>query len=288
MIASALVRFYYVRFRLNKSALYKISYGLYVLGSKDGDKLNGCMVNTVGQVTDSPLRVSVAVNKLNYSHDLIKKTGAFSVSMLSTKATFDTIKCFGFQSGKTADKFAGRDYSLTESGLPYLNSAEANSYLDCRVVNTLDMGSHSVFYADVLNAEVLSNDDSLTYDYYQKNVKPKPSVAPAKPKVVKKTVWRCSVCDYEYEGDELPEDYVCPICGVGAENFVREEIEVAVEPESGDELEKRVDNATGRVQWVCRICGYVYEGEELPPDYICPICKHGADAFDKVVVGAAE
>ncbi len=194
-------------------ALFKISYGLYVVSANENGKDNGCIINTLAQVTDNPLRVSVTVNKLNLTHDMIKHTGNFAVSMLSTSATFDTFKNFGFQSGKTADKFVGVKSERCENGVLRL-SENVNAYVCGKVVNEIDLGTHTMFIADVTEAVTLSSANSMTYTYYQSFVKPKPEA----PKV--KKGWRCPICGYVYEGEELPADFVCPLCKHGASEFV--------------------------------------------------------------------
>ncbi len=194
-------------------ALFKISYGLYVVAAHEDGKDNGCIINTLAQVTDNPLRVSVTVNKLNLTHDMIKRTGNFAVSLLSTSASFDIFKNFGFQSGKTADKFEGIKTERCENGVLRLTE-NVNAFVCGKVVNEIDLGTHTMFIADVTEAETLSSANSMTYTYYQNFVKPKPEA----PKV--KKGWRCPICGYVYEGSELPEDFVCPLCKHGASEFV--------------------------------------------------------------------
>lgn len=198
---------------MNNNAMFKISYGLFVLSARDGDKDNGCIINTAQQVTVAPNRITVAVNKVNHTHDMIEKTGVFNLSVLDQSATFDTFKTFGFQSGRDTDKFAGIEFERSPNGLAFLPK-EANSYISGKVVSTVDLGTHSMFVADVTDAEILSAVDSTTYDYYQKHIKPAP------PKTEKKG-WICKICGYVYEGDELPEDYICPLCKHGAVDFER-------------------------------------------------------------------
>ncbi len=198
---------------MDVKALFKISYGLYVVSANEDGKDNGCIINTLAQVTDNPLRVSVTVNKLNLTHDMIKRTGNFAVSMLSTSAPFEVFKNFGFQSGKTADKFAGVKATRCENGVLRLDE-NVNAYVCGKVVNEIDLGTHTMFIADVTEAETLSSANSMTYTYYQNNVKPKPEA----PKV--KKGWRCTICGYVYEGEVLPTDFICPLCKHGAADFV--------------------------------------------------------------------
>ncbi|SFR83509.1 flavin reductase [Anaeromicropila populeti] len=197
---------------MNQQAMYKIGYGLYVLTACEAGKDNGCVVNTVMQVTTTPNRVMVAVNKQNLTHDMIQNTGVFNVSALTTSVPFEVFKHFGFQSGKTVDKFEGyEDKSRSENGILYLTK-DTNAYISCKVVSSMDLGTHTLFLADVTDADVLSEGESVTYAYYQQFIKPAP--APAK-----KKGYRCKICGYVYEGDELPEDFICPICKHGAADF---------------------------------------------------------------------
>jgi len=198
--------------KIEPNAMFKLSYGLFVLSANDG-KDNGCIINTVTQITDSPKRISIAVNKANHTHDQIMKTGEFNVSVLSTDATFALFERFGFQSGRDADKFAGLEgVERSENGLTYLTEA-TNAFISGKVVQTLDYGTHTVFIADVTEAKALSNAASLTYAYYFDHVKPKPAA------LNEQKGWVCKICGYVYEGEELPEDYVCPLCKHGPEDF---------------------------------------------------------------------
>ena len=201
--------------KIEPNATFKLSYGLFVLTANDG-RDNGCIINTVTQITDTPKRISIAVNKANYTHDQIMKSGQFNVSVLTTDATFALFERFGFQSGREVNKFEGfSSIARSENGLYYVTEA-TNAFISGKVIQTLDYGTHTVFIADVTEAKVLSNVPSLTYAYYFDHVKPKPA---------------------------------------------------ALSEQKG---------------WVCKICGYVYEGEVLPPDFICPLCKHGVEDFEKL------
>lgn len=195
---------------MDKNAMYKIPYGLYVLTAREGEKDNGCIINTAAQVTSSPNRITVAVNKDNYTHDMIKNTGVFNVSVLTEGATFETFENFGFQSGREADKLAKITFSRAENGVVYLTD-KVNAVISGKVCQEIDMGTHTIFVADVTDAKVLSEDESVTYSYYQKNIKP----APEK----KSKGYVCVICGYIYEGDELPADFVCPICKHGVSDF---------------------------------------------------------------------
>ena len=197
----------------NKEAMYKLGYGLYVLTAQSGEgKDNGCIINTAMQVTTTPNRISICVNKANYTHDLIQETGAFNVSVISEKADFELFKHFGFQTGREVDKFADfGEVTRTESGL-YVVTQGTNAYISGQVVQTVDLGTHTMFISDVTGGDVLTADPSATYTYYQEHIKPKPQ--PTKVKG-----WRCKICGYVYEGEELPPDFVCPLCKHGADDF---------------------------------------------------------------------
>lgn len=192
-------------------ALYHIGYGLYVVTCKDERKDNGMIVNTVMQVTATPLRVAVAINKSNYSYGVIERTGIMNVNCLSVRAPFDVFKKFGFQSGKDVDKFAGETLLRSENGLVRL-SENVNAVLSLKVVQTVDLGTHGMFICDVTEAKKLSDEETMSYTYYQKNVKPMPETKKVKGYV-------CKICGYVYEGEELPEDFICPWCKHGAADF---------------------------------------------------------------------
>lgn len=202
---------------MNQKAMFNLSYGLYVLTAKEGDFDNGCIINTAMQVTSTPNRISITVNKQNKTHDMIKSTGLFNVSMLSQNATFDIFKRFGFQSGSTVDKFKGfENVKRSDNGLYYIDNF-ANGYISGKVVNEIDLGTHTMFVADVANLDVLSEIPSVTYAYYQANIKPKPEA-----KKTEKTSYVCKICGYVYEGETLPEDFICPICKHGAIDFEKQ------------------------------------------------------------------
>lgn len=200
--------------KIEPNAMFKLSYGLFVL-TAGGEKDNGCIINTVTQITDSPKRISIAVNKANYTHDLILKSGTFNVSVLDTNADFALFTRFGFQSGREANKFEGLEsVARSENGLMYLTEM-SNAFLSGKVIQTLDYGTHTVFIADVTEAKVLESAPSMTYAYYFDHVKPKPN------NLTTPHGWVCKICGYIYEGDELPADYICPLCKHGAEDFER-------------------------------------------------------------------
>ena len=198
---------------IEKEAMYKLTYGLFVLTTKDG-KDNGCIVNTVSMLTNTPKRITVYVDKTNYTEELIRKTGVFNACVLTEKTPFSVFEKFGFVSGRDKDKIATGEYPRTENGLVYLNEY-SNAVISAKVIGAHDYGTHTLFVAEVTEAKVLSDDKSVTYDYYQSNIKPRPNANPTG-----KEKWVCKVCGYEHEG-ELPEDFICPWCTHPAEDFER-------------------------------------------------------------------
>ena len=200
---------------MNPKAMFSLTYGLFVLTTRSGERDTGCIINTAGQVTSTPNRISIAVNKANYTHDLILESGRFNISILSERASFQTFQHFGFQSGRTVDKFSGYEAcKRSANGLYYITDG-TNAYLSAVVEQTIDLGTHTLFIAAVEDMEVLSDAPSATYAYYQANIKPKPE----KPASAGKTAWRCIICGYIYEGEELPADYICPLCKHPASDF---------------------------------------------------------------------
>ena len=202
---------------IEREAMYKISYGLYMLTTTDGQKQNGCIVNTVAMITDNPTRIVVFVNKSNYSEQLLRETKICNVSVLTESTPFDVFKQFGFCSGRDTDKFADKDYPKTENGLYYLPQ-NANAVMSGRVIDAYDYGTHTLFVAEVTEAKTLSNEKSVSYEYYLSNIKPKPQAASAPEKGKKR--WVCKICGYVHEGP-LPDDFVCPWCKHPAEDFER-------------------------------------------------------------------
>ncbi|MGN0464146.1 MAG: flavin reductase [Acutalibacteraceae bacterium] len=193
------------------TALFKIGYGLYVVTSNDGKKDNGLIVNTVAQVTSSPNRIAVTINKDNYSHHIIKQTGIMNINCLSVDAPFKVFENFGFQSGRAADKFADWDFWRSDNGLAVL-PRYINSFMSLKVEDYVDLGTHGMFICSVTEARVINDKETMTYDYYHKDVKPKPETKGKKGFV-------CKICGYVYEGDTLPDDFVCPLCKHGAADF---------------------------------------------------------------------
>ena len=193
------------------TALFKIGYGLYVVTSNDGKKDNGLIVNTVTQVTNTPNRVAVCINKQNYSHHVIQQTGVMNVNCLSTEAPFSVFEDFGFRSGRTVNKFEGWDILRSDNGLPFL-PRYINAFMSLKVEQYVDLDTHGMFICQVTEARVLSDKPTMTYTYYQENVKPRPATEGKKGYV-------CTVCGYVYEGDTLPEDFICPLCKHPASDF---------------------------------------------------------------------
>ena len=193
------------------SALFNLGYGLYVVTSNDGKKDNGLIVNTVSQVTNTPNRIAVTINKENYSHHIIKQTGIMNVNCLSTDAPFSVFETFGFQSGRTTDKFASCEPLRSDNGLVFLPKY-INSFMSLKVMQYVDFDTHGMFICEITEARVISDRETMTYTYYQKHVKPKPQTEGRKGYV-------CKVCGYVYEGEELPEDFICPLCKHGAADF---------------------------------------------------------------------
>ena len=194
-----------------KETLFKLTYGLFVLSSRDGLKDNGCIINTVMQVTDTPLQIAVAVNKNNYTLEMIEKSGIFNVSVLSEDVPFSVFERFGFKSGREENKFSDFEYKQRSANDIYYITKYTNAYISAKVVNMIDCGTHMMIIAEVTQALTLSDTPSVTYDYYFKNIKPKPEA--------KKKGYVCKICGYVYEGDPLPEDFICPWCKHPASDF---------------------------------------------------------------------
>lgn len=212
LMAKELCKDYVVHLNKNDmNALFKIGYGLYVVTSNDGKQNNGLIVNTVTQVSDNPNRIAVNINKANYSYHVIKQTGILNVNCLTVDAPFKVFENFGFQSGRNTDKFVNYPYILSDNGLPILTNY-INASISLKVENYIDLDSHGMFICSVTEARVMNNKETMTYEYYQKNVKPKPDTDGKKGFV-------CKVCGYVYEGDVLPDDYICPLCKHGASDF---------------------------------------------------------------------
>ncbi len=204
---------------MNTKAMYKLSYGLFVCTAVVGDKKNGCIINTAIQVASDPNRISIAVNKANYTHDMIKESKRCNVSVISQKASFELFKHFGFQSGRDVDKFTDTSaftFNTSDDGVPYITSG-TNAVFALVVKEEVDLGSHTLFICEPIAMRVLDDSASCTYEYYQNNIKPRPQAVGTTPKG--ETIWRCTVCGYEYVGEVLPDDFICPICKHGKDDF---------------------------------------------------------------------
>ncbi len=205
---------------MDTKAMYKLSYGLFVLTAKAGDKVNGCITNTAIQVASEPNQISFAINKANYTHDLVMESKNANISVISEEASFELFKHFGFQSGREVNKFEGfADFEYAANGIPYITKG-TNAYFSIDVTQTVDLGSHTLFIGVPTDMVVLSAVPSATYSYYQENIKPKPAATPTENKLPEGVhKWRCKICGYEYVGPTLPEDFICPICKHPASDF---------------------------------------------------------------------
>ena len=227
---------------MDSKVLFNVQYGLFVLSARDGDKDNACIINTVTQVTAAPVskdRISIAVNKSNFTHDIIAKTKKFTASIISEAATFDLFKRFGFQSGKNVNKFADFDKVQRTANGTLAITEGTNSFISADVIQQVELDTHSIFIADIVDMEKFNSVPSATYNYYQANIKPKPE------QVGKtadgKTIWRCRICGYEYVGDELPADFICPICKHPATDFEKVvEAPAPKNPYAGTKTEKNL------------------------------------------------
>lgn len=197
---------------MNTSVLFNIGYGLYVLTANENGKDNGCIINTVMQVTSDPVQIAIAVNKRNFTTGMIQNTKKFNISVLSENSKFEIFKHFGYQSGRDVDKFSDFfDTKRSPNGVLYITE-NTNSYMSAYVKQEIDLGTHIMFIAQLVEAEKLSDVSTVTYDYYQKNIKPAPQST-------NKKGWRCKICGYIYEGENLPADFICPVCKHGAVDF---------------------------------------------------------------------
>ncbi len=201
---------------MDNKALYNLSYGVFMLATKTEDgKVNGCITNTCMQVANSPTRIAIACINANYTCELIKQSGKFTLSILDQSCSFDTIKYFGMQSGRNVDKMGDLTLPEDENGIPYMGWHSC-SVISGTVVDSMDLGSHTMFIAEVTDAKLLSDNKPLTYADYQNNLKPKPQKKAEDRKI---KAWRCKICGYVYEGSELPKDFTCPLCGHPADDF---------------------------------------------------------------------
>ena len=242
----------------------KFTYGVEILTTRVDGRDYGCIINTAGQVASGhPRKITISVIKKNYTCDMVAKAGMFNISILTEEAPYKVFEHFGFQSGKNVDKFADcPEDNRTLNGIRYIPNY-TNAVLSCIVTDTVDLGTQMLYVADVVESRVLSSDKSCTYDYYHAHIKPKKNPAPEQ-----KEGWVCKVCGYFHEGAELPEDYTCPLCNHGRDEFEKVTPEVHT-PQKG---------------YVCSVCGHFEPCEgELPEDYTCPLCNHGRDDFEPAV-----
>lgn len=204
---------------MDTKAFFKLTYGLYIVTSKNNDQESGCVINTMTQVTSEPSQVSIVVNKNNYTTELIKQSGLCNVSVLLESISMDMIRQFGFQSGRDVHKFDGVDFAIDKNGIKYLTKDVAAMFA-CEVKKEVDVGTHIMFICEVTDMKVLNDGEVLTYTaYHQKKNGTTPKSAPSYIEATEKVGWRCDVCGYIYEGDVLPDDYICPICKVDASHF---------------------------------------------------------------------
>lgn len=200
---------------MDEKALFKLSYGLFVLTGKSGDKANGCIINTCNQVASNPARLAISVINGNYTCDLIKESGVFALSVLDETTSFETIRHWGMQSGRNVDKMKGIDLPVDTNAVPYLSWSTC-AVFSCRVTEKIDLGSHTLFIGEIVDSMVTGNGKPVTYADYHAKIKPKnETVKPGR----KIKAWRCRICGFIYEGTELPEDYLCPLCGHPKEDF---------------------------------------------------------------------
>jgi len=261
--------------KFDPGALHRLTYGLFVLSTQIDGRDNGCIINTVMQVAENPTQISIAVNKKNFSCDTIMRTGEFNVSILTTQTPFSIFERFGFASGRDTDKFAGFEFSArAENGLMHLTKY-VNAVLSAKVIASVDLSTHMLFIAQVTQAQKLSNAESVTYQYYFDHIKPRPAA---------KKGYVCKICGYVYEGDELPEDFVCPLCKHGAQDF---------EP-LGQSAPKP---AKAPEEVHCSLCFWQYDEkvgvpeqgiapgtawEDVPDTFTCPLCGMAKSFFKKV------
>ena len=264
---------------IDKTSLFNIGYGLYVITTHDGTRDNGMICNAVMQVTNEPLQVAVAINKANYSHDVVLKSGVMNVNVLSESAPFSVFQNFGFRSGRDNDKFDGVPFTRSANGLTVL-SHDCNAFFSLKVESHIDLGTHGLFICSITEAQTLSDVPTMTYAYYQANVKPKKPTA-------KKKGWICKICGYVYEGDELPPDFVCPLCKHPASDFERLDDTSASPAPAPQPAPAEAADDPKKQKYVCGICTAVYDPavgdpehgipagtpfEDIPDTWVCPVC----------------
>lgn len=251
---------------ININALRDISYGLFVLTTRSGETDNGCIINVGVQVTDKPMQIVIAVNKGNYTHDLIMESECFNLNILSEDAPFKVFQHFGFQSGRNVNKFENCEVELrAANGVLYLPKY-INGYISGKVKQTVDIQTHTLFIAEVTEAMQLSNEPSMTYAFYHQNVKPQPTA-----QATDKTRWVCEVCGYVYEGDEVPNDYICPLCKHGKEAFVKMTDNNNINNNNNLNKEEKIMK-----KYKCNVCQVEFELED-GAEVVCPVCGVGAE-----------
>lgn len=248
---------------MDNTAMFKIGYGLYAVTCNDGVKDNALIVNTVTQLASDPNTIGVAINKANYSHDVIKNSGILNVNCLDITAPFSVFQSYGFRSGRDVNKFEGQQVTRSENGLVYLMD-HVNAYLSLKVENYVDLGSHGLFLCSLTDAKTLDGSkETMTYSYYHANVKPKPQKA-------KKKGFVCKICGYVYEGDELPADFICPLCKHPASDF---------EP-----IETETKEETKMKTFKCKVCGKIFEAPDAATA-VCPLCGASGDKLEEIKGG---
>ena len=256
------------------TALFKLGYGLYVVTSNDGAKDNGFICNTVMQLTSTPARVAVTINKANYSHDTVKNSGKMNVNCLTEGTPFSVFRNYGFRSGRDCDKLEGVSFRRSANGLAVLEE-NINAYISLEVEQYLDLESHGMFICTVTDAEVIGNGESVTYAFYHANIKPKPQTP-------KKKGFVCKICGYVYEGDTLPEDFVCPLCKHPASDF--EPIEI--ESKNTENKNETIKEETNMIKYKCKVCGEIFEAPKGSVA-ICPKCGVSGDKLEIIAEAKA-
>ena len=250
---------------MDAKILQKLTYGLYILTARIGSFDNGCIINTAVQVSSSPDRVAISVSKANYTNEMLHETDDFTLSLLAEDAPFALFRRFGFRSGRDGSKFDGFDACTRVSNGTLAVTQGTNAYLCCKIEKRIELNSHTLFLAEIKDGAVLSDLPSASYGYYHAHIKPRPAEASR----TAKTVWRCSVCGYEFEGEELPDDFVCPICKHGKEEFEKSQ--------SAENITTFTKENTTMKKWKCLICGEIVESETRPEK--CPLCKAPGEKF---------
>ena len=249
---------------MDPKVMQKLTYGLFVLTTRVGDFDNGCIINTAMQVASSPDRVAISVSTANHTNEMLHQTEDFTLSILAEDAPFALFSRFGFRSGRDGSKFDGFDACMRLSNGTLAVTEGTNAYLCCKILERMELGSHTLILAEIRDGAVLSDLPSASYGYYHTHIKPRPAEASQ----TAKPVWRCAVCGYEYEGEELPDGFVCPVCKHGKEEFEK------VQPK---EITNNTKENTDMKKWKCLICGEIVESETRPDK--CPLCKAPGEKF---------